>query len=189
MEPVLRIFRSSTSGRDLTGGALRFLATIQGGNPGRYDDMPLLRTLTGGLEGQGKLRVYSNEHLTPRIPSQWAPFVPSLETNRTEETKEVDKERYGHTAGLVAGCEGVSGGKSGAEVHLEREIMNAGLCLATFLDAHHPNPAVFSSTAERMVRLLVDLEAAISINPTDRTGFYGKKIGFLGRGGESLEEE
>lgn len=51
--------------------------------------------------------------------------------------------------------------KDNADAYQAREIKCTGLALAALLDEFHPNPIVFSSGIERLVRRLVVIEMAL----------------------------
>lgn len=76
----------------------------------------------------------------------------------------------------------MTGEKNREDVHLSREITNIDLSIENFRYEHHPKSAVFSSTAERMVRSLVLFAAVVYIEPKERLAFHGKKRDFLEMG-------
>lgn len=69
-----------------------------------------------------------------------------------------------------------------ADVHRARDITIIVLTLSTFLDSHQPNLALFSSTAERMVRHFAVFEAVVDIDTKCRLSFYEKKGHLSDRG-------
>lgn len=56
--------------------------------------------------------------------------------------------------------------------YLAREILCTCLALADFLDEFHPNPIDFSSEVERLVRLLVVIQAALEKDKKERGIFF-----------------
>lgn len=73
--------------------------------------------------------------------------------------------------------------KDNSDAYLAREIKCTGMALAAFLDEFHPNPIIYSSGIERLVRRLVVIEAALEKDKKDRGAFYEKNLSFLGIGG------
>lgn len=103
----------------------------------------------------------------------------------TERIAPVELRRWMQKGSIIPFVEGLAAKagdvhKSDGDGLLAREIMCTGLALAALLDEFHPNPIIFSSGVERMVRRLVVIEEALGKERKERAGVYDKNLEFMG---------
>lgn len=72
--------------------------------------------------------------------------------------------------------------KDNADGYLAREIVTAGLTLASLLNEFHPAQIIYSNAMERLVRRLWVLEKSLGMDRQERGPYVLRMLGFMGIG-------